>query len=47
LTAVELAATEQPAATAGEAVSDVAALADGLAFGADEDDRVQGFPTFI
>jgi hypothetical protein len=44
---VQLTATEQPTDTAGEAVSEVAALADGLAFGADEDDRLQGFPPFI
>jgi hypothetical protein len=44
---VQLTATEQPTATAKKAVSEVAALADGQAFGADEDDRVQGFPPFI
>ena len=47
LTTVQLTATEQPTATAREAVSEVAALADGLALGAEEDDRFQGFPPFI
>ena len=47
LTAAQLGASEQPAATAGEAVSEVAALADDLPFRADEDERVQRMPPFI
>jgi Flp pilus assembly pilin Flp len=44
---VQLAAAEQPAPAVEEAVRELTALADDLAFRADEDDRVQRFPPFI
>jgi hypothetical protein len=43
----QLGASEQPAATAEDAVGEVAALADDLPFRADEDERVQRLPPFI
>ena len=47
LTAAQLTAAEQPKAAAEDAVGEVAAFADDLAFRADEDERVQSFPPFI